>query len=111
MQELNVDLTIKIPEDYVLIKKVELDKLKNKELEGVYWGMKELEERVGKKQNWIKSNILYLPRFKQLLDVDSGGFVFYPKSQGQTWAFQANKMVAFLDNHFIDIFSNSPKEP
>lgn len=106
MQQLEVSLTIPIPNDSVLIKKVELEELKNNSLQGVYWNMKDLEQRTGKKHEWIKENILYPSRFRKILDVDSGGFVFYPKSKGQTWTFQANKMAEFLDKHFRQIFSS-----
>lgn len=106
MQQLEVSLTIPIPNDSVLIKKVELEELKSNSLQGVYWNMKDLEQRTGKKHEWIKENILYPSRFRKTLDVDSGGFVFYPKSKGQTWTFQANKMAEFLDKHFKQIFSN-----
>jgi len=104
-QQLAVNLTIPIPEDSVLISKVELMELRENELTGVYWNMKELERRIGRKSEWIKENILYPPRFKKRLDVDQGGFVFYPRSKGQTWSFQAVEMARFLDEHFHDIFS------
>lgn len=106
MQQLEVSLTIPIPNDSILIKRVELEELKSKSLQGVYWNMKDLEQRTGKKHEWIKENILYPSRFRKILDVDSGGFVFYPKSKGQTWTFQANKMAEFLDKHFRQIFSS-----
>lgn len=105
-QQLEVSLTIPIPNDSILVKRVELEELQNKSLQGVYWSMKDLELRTGKKREWIKENILYPSRFRKILDVDSGGFVFYPKSKGQTWTFQANKMAEFLDKHFIQIFSS-----
>lgn len=105
MQKLNVNLSITIPENYILIEKVEYEQLKELELTGVYWNMKDLEAKVNKKQDWIKSNILYRTKFKEILDSQNGGFVYYPKSSGQTWAFQANKMANFLDNHFIEIFT------
>lgn len=92
MQKLNVDLTIQIPEENVLVKKVELEELKQQSLSGVYWNMKDLEQRTGKKVDWIKENILYPTRFKKILDVENSGFVYYPKKQGQTWAFQASKI-------------------
>ncbi|MDX8047595.1 DUF771 domain-containing protein [Gracilibacillus sp. S3-1-1] len=104
MQQLDVNITIPIPSDKVLITKVELQELKENSLTGVYWNMKDLEKRVGKKQDWLKEHILYPPRFKKILDIQHGGFVYYPQSRGQTWTFQANKMAAFLDKHFIDIF-------
>lgn len=104
MQKLNVNLSIPIPIDSILINKVELEELKKKELTGVYWNMKDLEQRTGKKCEWIKENILYPSMFRKVLDSDNDGFVFYPKSKGQTWSFQATKMADFLDKHFNQIF-------
>lgn len=105
MQQLKVDLTIKIPDDMVIISKVELEELKQQQLLGVYWNMKDLQKRINMSDNWIKENILYPSRFRKILDIENGGFVFYPKSKGQKWVFQANKMADFLDNHFQQIFS------
>ncbi|MCY8087641.1 DUF771 domain-containing protein [Bacillus sonorensis] len=89
----------------VLIQKIELEELKANELKGVYWSMKDLEKKTSKKSEWIKENILYPSRFRRLLDTEKGGFVFYPKSKGQTWSFQATKMADFLEKHFADIFN------
>lgn len=99
-QTLNVNLNIQIPEDYVLIKKVELEELERERLLGVYWSMKDLEERTGMKRQWIQANILYNPKFKDELKE----FVFYPRSQGEKWAFHALKMTEFLDKNFRRIF-------
>lgn len=104
-QQLQVSLTIPIPEGSVLITKVELEQLKQNELKGVYWNMKDLEKRVNKKQDWIKANILFKPKFKEILDSEKGGFVYYPKGSGQSWSFQAVKMAGFLDKYFSHIFS------
>lgn len=73
------------------------------DLKGVWWSMKDLEERINRKQQWIKKYILYQPKFKELLDIDNGGFVFYPKKPGQTWTFQATKMSDFLEKNFAEI--------
>ncbi|MEY9974987.1 phage pi2 protein 07 [Lysinibacillus sp. RC46] len=105
MQQLSVTLTIPIPSDSIIISKVELEELKKAQLAGVYWSMKDLENRINRKHEWIKENILYPSKFKKVLDIESGGFVFYPKSKGQTWSFQASKMAAFLEKYFKDIFS------
>jgi len=106
MQQLTVQLSIPIPNDSVLISKVELEELKKQELAGVYWSMQDLEQRVNKGQVWIKENILYQPKFKKVLDVEHGGFVFYPKAKGQNWSFHAAKMADFLDKRFVEIFKN-----
>ena len=105
MQQLNVNLTIPIPSDSVLVSKVELEELKKQTLSGVYWTMKDLEKRTNRKSEWIKENILYPSRFRRLLDSENGGFVFYPKARGQTWSFQAKEMAAFLDKYFSQIFN------
>jgi phage pi2 protein 07 len=107
LQKLKAEIVITIPEDMVLIKRVEYEELKQNELSGVYWSMKELEKRINKKSEWIKVNILYPERFRKVLDVNNGGFVYYPENKGQPWSFQAIKMATFLGNNFGKIFSSS----
>ncbi len=109
MQQLKVSLNIPIPEDSVLVKKIELEELEQMKLAGVWWSMKDLEKRTSKKSEWIKENILYQPRFKRFIDAENGGFVYYPQSQGQTWAFQAKEMAEFLEVYFSSILTK-PKE-
>ena len=98
-QQLNVELSIPIPSDKVLVSKIELEELKRQSLSGVYWNMKDLSERINKSDRWIKDNLLYNPRFKPTLEE----FVYYP-SQGQSWSFQAKEMSKFLDDNFKRIF-------
>lgn len=105
MQMLTVNLSIPIPADSVLISKIQLEDLKKAQLQGVYWTMKDLQKRINKKSEWIKEHILYPEKFRKILDSDHGGFVYYPKSQGQTWSFQATKMAKFLDENFHKIFA------
>lgn len=107
MQQLNVNLSVPIPEDMVLISKVELQELKDKQLQGLYWTMKDLEIRTGKKNEWLKENLLYKPSFKKQLDVKNGGFVYYPQVRGEKWVFLASKMSEFLENNFYTIFSQN----
>jgi len=45
-QLLSVNLNIPIPPDTVIISKIELQELNKLQLTGVYWSMKDLEERV-----------------------------------------------------------------
>lgn len=104
MQQLEVMISIPIPSDSVLISKVELNELKQEQLIGVYWNMKDLQQRINKSDRWIKENILYPTRFKRTLDSENGGFVYYPQNQGQTWSFHARKMAEFLDKNFNRIF-------
>lgn len=105
MQQLQVSLTIPVPDGMVLIQKIELDEFMANELKGVYWNMKDLERKTTRKSEWIKENILFPSRFRKILDAEKGGFVYYPKSKGQTWVFQASKMSDFLEKHFQQIFT------
>ncbi|ALM27817.1 hypothetical protein AMR71_03555 [Bacillus altitudinis] len=104
-QVLDVNLSIPIPADKILISKVELQNLREQSLSGVYWNMKDLEKKTSRKSEWIKEKILYPSRFRKILDSENGGFVFYPKSKGQNWSFHAAKTAAFLDKHFTEIFN------
>lgn len=88
----------------MLITKVELEELRHQELSGVYWTMRDLESRTNKKQNWLKENVLFVPRIKEQLDVSKGGFVYYPKKSGEKWSFLASKMAKFLDENFYLIY-------
>lgn len=106
MQSLTANIQIQIPSDQILIPKEEFEKLKHAELKGTYWSMKDLEKRTAKKQEWIKEKILFPTEFKKILDVENGGFVYYPQKKGQTWSFLASKMAEFLERHFYSIFSN-----
>ncbi|MGA3674365.1 DUF771 domain-containing protein [Lysinibacillus agricola] len=60
MQQLNLNLTVPIPEGYVIIQKCELEELQKNQAQGVYWSMQNLESHINKKQDWIKENILLL---------------------------------------------------
>lgn len=104
-QKLKVELEVIIPDEYVLITKIEYEELQHDRLAGRYWTMADLENRIGKKQVWIKENILYPTKFKKQLDVMLGGFVYYPKAKGEKWSFHATKMAQFLDDNFYQIFN------
>ena len=104
MQKLNVELSIEIPPEDVLISKIELQQLKQNELRGVYWNTKDLESHTGRSLLWLKENLLYPSKFRKTLDVENNGFVSYPQASGQPWVFQATKMADFLEKNFHLIF-------
>jgi len=39
-----------------------------------------------------------------MLDIENGGFVYYPEKKGERWCFIASRMEEFLEKHFRDIF-------
>ena len=105
LQQLEVNLSIQIPEHLVLVEKTRLKELEEQAKKGVYWNMQDLMKYVNKREVWIKENILYPQKFKKIIDVESGGFVYYPKRKGEHWSFHAGKMSEFLDRNFHKIFS------
>ena len=104
-QQLNVTLSIPVPETHVLIDKVTYSELATSSLDGVYWTLADLEKRTGKKHEWLKTNILNHPKYSSLLDVRNGGPVYYPTKQGEKWTFLAKDMAKFLEQNFHNIFS------
>ncbi|WP_436970106.1 DUF771 domain-containing protein [Lysinibacillus sphaericus] len=97
-QKLSVQLLIIIPESQVIIEKLELEELKKANLLGVYWSMMDLENRMGRKKDWIKQNVLYNPRFKSILDISCGGFVYYPQKKVNLGACMHYKWQSFSMN-------------
>lgn len=99
--ESQADLMIVKKNDYETL----IAKLEEEILSGRWWSMKDLEVRINKSYEWIRRNILDPPHFREILDIENGGFVFYPE-KGKTWSFQARKMAEFLDENFSSIYKN-----
>lgn len=104
MQQLSVNLTIPIPSDKVLISKIELQELKQQQLIGVYWSMKDLETRINRKHEWIKENILYPTKFRKLLDVEMVGLSSIQKQRAKHGLFKHQKWLTFWRRIFTKYF-------
>lgn len=100
-----LELEILVPETHVMITRQEYELLSRGSLEGRYWTLRDLEERTGKKHEWLKVNILNHPKFSSILDVRNGGPVYYPCTKGEKWTFLASGMAKFLEEHFREILS------
>ncbi|QNG60362.1 DUF771 domain-containing protein [Bacillus sp. PAMC26568] len=70
----------------------------------MWWSMQDLKIQTGRSEDWLKENILLRPCYKKILDIENGGFVYYPQSRGDRWCFIAARMNEFLDKHFAEIF-------
>lgn len=75
------------------------------EKEKTWWEMKDLKKATGYSYGWLTHNILYKPCYKKILDINNGGFVYYPESRGKKWLFIADRMQEFLEKHFNQIVS------
>lgn len=71
----------------------------------VWWCMRDLEEATGYSDDWLKENILLRPAYKKILDLEQGGFVYYPEKRGEKWLFIASRMQEFLEKYFVQIFA------
>jgi len=71
----------------------------------IWWTMKDLEQATGYSDDWLKEKILLRPSYKKILDLESGGFVYYPEKRGEKWLFIASRMQEFLEKYFVQIFA------
>lgn len=103
-QVIETTLKIIIPEDKVIIDKTEYQKLKQDTLAGMTWTVNDLRNQLaGMSLSDMKEKFLY--PYREMLDVANGGFVKYPKKQGQQWKFNANEMSKFLDERWTEIMT------
>lgn len=98
-QNLKVSLSIPIPEDLVLITKIEYDELTKDNLRGRKFSLQELSERTGISKNMLK-DLFDKPRVRKIADVEKGGFVAYPMNPGSPYLFLASKTIDFIDSNF-----------
>lgn len=66
----------------------------------VWWSMKDLEEQTGKSRNWLKANILEIPKYKSIIEE----FGHYPKHNNDQYCFIGKEMEKFLEDRFHEIF-------
>lgn len=98
-QNLKVNLSIPIPEDLVLITKIEYEQLRKENLKGRKFNLQELSERTGISKNMLK-DLFDKPQVRRLVDVEKGGFVAYPTNPGSPYLFLASKTIDFIDSNF-----------
>lgn len=104
-----IEVQIKIPSEYALVRKEYLKELEDFSLEGQWWDLKDLMQWINSKDpKWVRDNIL--DPYREQLDVMEDGLklVFYP-SPGQKWKFNASGMKKFLDSHFSEIWTKENK--
>jgi len=101
--EINTPIKIIVPSQFKVVDAEEYDNLKKIDLIGKTWSMKDLQAKLQMNHpDVVKEKVLY--PFRNELDVENGGFVKYPKSQGKKWAIQASKMTIWLDENWCKIY-------
>ncbi len=100
MQKITSTVELTIPPEYVLVKKSELESLKERSDYDCWWTSKDLKERYGHDLQWFREHVLYVPRFKQQLM----SCVKYPKTSGKNgWQFEPHEFSRFMQNNFGQI--------
>lgn len=95
-----LEASIQIPKELIIISRVEYEALLNNTLDGKFLTLKEVAEHIGCSTTYLKTEILYNPRYKETLQ----GFVYYPNNSGEHWRIKAKEMYQFLDKESIKIF-------
>ena len=92
-----LEVKVAIPDDMVIIKKIEYQELLDSVSSQLVWSMKDLERALGRSDDWIKEKILY--PYREELDVELGGFVRYPSAKGQPWKIGAKQMRDWIEEN------------
>ncbi|MDH9162104.1 DUF771 domain-containing protein [Staphylococcus succinus] len=66
-----------------------------------WWDMSDLEIETGYKRDWLKRNILKVPKYKKEIE----SFSHYPRNRNDEYRFIGSKMQCFLEEKFTEIFS------
>jgi phage pi2 protein 07 len=101
-QSLTAQVTMIIPEEKVLIDKVEYQELKKQEFDG-WVGMKEFVNKSNRSAPTI-AKVLKRPELIQSLSVENGGWIFYPED-GNHWSFHYKEMMEFINREFYQNYS------
>lgn len=103
--EINTPIQIVVPSEFKIVEAAEYEELKNRDLMGKTWSIKDLQERLQMNHpDTVKEKVLY--PFRDELDVSKGGFVRYPKVQGKKWAIQASKMSEWLEKNWNKVYNS-----
>lgn len=90
-----LQLTVEIPEEYVLITRVEYEEMQRKVEVGKVETMAWFKEQVKMaNEELLKERILY--PYREELEK----FVRYPSGKGQPWKFHKNLTMQWIENNF-----------
>lgn len=108
MQELTINprITVELPANLIIIDRTEYEQLKHAELYRT-WTMADIKDATGKGDWWVVREVF--DRYRDELDVKSGGFVHYPTAKGQPWRMDAHKMSDWLESHNGELRYNAKR--
>lgn len=94
-----LEVKIEVPDTHVVISKEIYEQLRNQELTGQYYAIKDLAGLTGKSESWLYDNLLNNPYRRK----DIRSFTHYPKGKGDRWLFKATGLREYLENEFLEI--------
>lgn len=100
-----LQLTVEIPDEYVLITKVEYEELQKLADKGNCWeSLAWFKQQVGiKHPDTLKTKILY--PYREELE----RFVRYPSQKGEPWKFHKNLTMQWIENNFDKVVGRGKK--
>jgi len=106
-----LDARIPIPDECVIISKVEYEELRKADNTGRWMTLQEVLERINRKYQWFNSTVLKNPRYRQLIDIEKNkdGFVYYPGDGRDTYLFLRSKTLSFLEENFSTILKKGDR--
>ncbi len=105
--EVKATIPILIPEDMILIDKIEYQELKQQDFDG-WVGMDVFTEKSNRSVPTI-SKVLRKPDLRKIISVENGGWVYYPNGKGDNWSFHYKEMMKFINNEFYQKFNGGSK--
>lgn len=105
--EVKATIPVLIPEDRVLVDKVEYQELKKKDFDG-WVGMDVFVEKANRSAPTI-GKLLRKPDIKKRFCSENGGWIYYPNGKGDYWSFHYKEMMEFINNEFYQKFSGGSK--
>ncbi|MFS1664116.1 DUF771 domain-containing protein [Streptococcus sp. zg-JUN1979] len=99
-------VSIPIPDDMILIDRVEYEDLKQKASE-IWWDMNDILEKLSISRSHFQETVLLNPKYRDKIDIDRNpidGFVCYPEKQGNKYLFLKSKAKVFFEENFVEIF-------
>ncbi len=105
--EVKATIPVQIPEDKVLVDKVEYQELKKKDFDG-WVGMDVFVEKANRSAPTI-GKLLRKPDIKKSFCSENGGWIYYPSGKGDYWSFRYKDMLKFIQEEFYQKFSGGSK--
>lgn len=102
MQVFQVNATIDIPPNLIVIEKIEYNELLKSNEKGRWWTLQDVMQRVSISQKSFSDKVLNNPRFQKELSE----FTRFPSEKGERYYFLASKMQEFLENNFKEIMKD-----